>query len=64
MLRSRSSLLVGLLVVGAFEEVNAADGPPSFALPDTVRPTRYALDLRILPEQARFCGRAGRLAQM
>jgi aminopeptidase N len=31
---------------------------PDFRLPDTVRPTRYRLDLNILPDQPTFQGRA------
>ncbi len=34
----------------------ASEGPPGFTLPDTVRPARYGLDLRIVPDQPTFEG--------
>lgn len=36
----------------------AKDREPEFRLPDTVRPTRYRLDLHILPDQPTFHGTA------
>lgn len=51
--RSRpAALAFALCLLGTIR----CSGAPGFTLPDTVRPTRYTLDLRILPEQPAFDG--------
>jgi alanyl aminopeptidase len=45
-----------LLVLLAALSCGAAQPSPGFILPDTVRPTRYVLDLQIRPEQPTFNG--------
>ena len=48
-------LSAGLLACAALQFLHAQTSP-GFTLPDTVRPTRYTLDLTILPEEPSFDG--------
>src|SRR3984957_14595846 len=50
-------MLVVALFVAAGQPLGAGP-PPAFGLPDAARPTRYRLDLTILPDQPTFQGTA------
>src|SRR6185436_11449020 len=47
------------LLAGAFAgSANAGPKPPQLRLPETVQPTRIALELRVVPTEDRFRGTA------
>jgi aminopeptidase N len=54
MLRRRLALAALALVTVAASEPTPP--PPALRLPATVRPTRYALDLRVVPAEPTFSG--------
>src|SRR5262245_47339167 len=49
---------VGLFLVGSLLLAEQTPTPPKFRLADSVRPTRYALDLIIVPDEETFAGTA------
>jgi alanyl aminopeptidase len=51
-------LITLILLVGCVAGAAFAQQTPEFRLPDAARPTRYRIDLTILPDQPTFRGRA------